>query len=67
MNYHYFVSYFYLTDNNTTPSIGMSEIVGISKIKSYKDLEAITSGIAEKLKVEQVTILNYQLICEEPY
>lgn len=68
MKYHYFVSYFFSqTANNTMPSIGMCVVDSISKIESFEDIQKIASQIAEKLNFEQVIILNYQLIREEPY
>ena len=67
MKYHYFVSYFSQTANNTMLSIGMYVVDSISKIESFEDIQKIASQIAEKLNIEQVIILNYQLIREEPY
>ena len=67
MKYRYFVSYFSQTDNNIMPSIGMCEVCYISKIESFEDIKKIASQIAENLNIEQVIILNYQLIREEPY
>lgn len=64
MKYHYFVSFFSQTANNT---IGMCSVDFISKIESFEDIKKIASQISEKLNIEQVIILNYQLIREEPY
>ncbi len=61
MKYHYFVSYFSQT------AIGMCVVYSISKIESFEDIQKIASEIAEKFNIEQVIILNYQLIREEPY
>ena len=60
MKYHYFVSY-YFTNNHSTGT-GMIDVTNSPRIKSYKDLEMLTSKIAELLNIEQVVILNYQLI-----
>lgn len=67
MKYHYFVSFFSQTANNTMLSIGMCSVDFISKIESFEDIKKIASQISEKFNIEQVIILNYQLIREEPY
>lgn len=66
MNYHYFVSYLTL-ENGQSLSAGMSDYYNCTKIESFEDIKNMTLEIAENLKVEQVIILNYKLIREEPY
>ena len=66
MNYHYFVSYLTF-ENGHFSSAGMSDYYNYPKIESFEDIKNMTSEIAESLNVEQVIILNYQLIREEPY
>ncbi len=66
MNYHYFVSYLTF-ENGHFLSAGMSDYYNYAKIESFEDIKNMTSEIAESLNVEQVIILNYQLIREEPY
>lgn len=66
MNYHYFVSYLTLEDGNFL-SAGMCDYYNCTKIESFEDIINMTSEITENLNVEQVLILNYKLIREEPY
>lgn len=66
MNYHYFVSYLTF-ENGHFLSAGMIDYYNYAKIESFEDIKNMTSEIAESLNVEEVIILNYQLIREEPY
>lgn len=66
MNYHYFVSYLAL-ENGQFLSAGMIDYYNCTKIESFEDIKKMTSEIAESLNVEQILILNYKLIREEPY
>ena len=66
MNYHYFVSYLAL-ENDQFLSAGMIDYHNCTKIESFEDIKKMTSEIAESLNVEKILILNYNLIREEPY
>lgn len=71
--YHYFISYCY-TDVDQNVRLGMADITSLNKIKSFDDiLNVIYTQLRENMVSQKISynsdiiILNYQLICDEPY
>ncbi len=69
MMYHYFVSYAVMKNPEGIDTIGQEEICRNSIVSSMEDVLSLREDLAKKIgvKLSYLSIIWYDLICDEPY